>query len=80
MANKKEKEKKPTLVLDDKEYNINDLQDNQKMLVAHINDLNRKVDSARFNLQQMEMGRQSFVQSLKNSLEAPEVSEESVEA
>ena len=77
---KKEKQNEPTLVLDDKEYNINDLQDDQKMLVAHINDLNRKVDSARFNLQQMEMGRQSFVQSLKNSLEAPEASEEKAEA
>jgi|TARA_R100000781_G_scaffold108648_1_gene73295 hypothetical protein len=77
---KKEKQNEPTLVLDDKEYNINDLQDDQKLLVAHINDLNRKVDSARFNLQQMEMGRQSFVQSLKNSLEAPEASEEKVEA
>ena len=77
---KKEKQNEPTLVLDDKEYNINDLQDDQKLLVAHINDLNRKVDSARFNLQKMEMGRQSFVQSLKNSLEAPEASEEKVEA
>ena len=77
---KKEKQNEPTLVLDDKEYNFNDLQDDQKLLVAHINDLNRKVDSARFNLQQMEMGRQSFVQSLKNSLEAPEASEEKVEA
>ena len=77
---KKEKQNEQTLVLDDKEYNINDLQDDQKLLVAHINDLNRKVDSARFNLQQMEMGRQSFVQSLKNSLEAPEASEEKVEA
>lgn len=77
---KKEKQNEPTLVLDDKEYNINDLQDDQKLLVAHINDLNRKVDSARFNLQQMEMGRQSFVQSLKNSLEAPEASEEKAEA
>tara|TARA_R100001082_G_C4356744_1_gene157239 strand:+ start:557 stop:796 length:240 start_codon:yes stop_codon:yes gene_type:complete len=77
---KKEKQNEPTLMLDDKEYNINDLQDDQKMLVAHINDLNRKVDSARFNLQQMEMGRQSFVQSLKNSLEAPEASEETAEA
>ena len=77
---KKEKQNEPTLMLDDKEYNINDLQDDQKMLVAHINDLNRKIDSARFNLQQMEMGRQSFVQSLKNSLEAPEASEETAEA
>ena len=77
---KKEKQNEPTLVLDDKEYNINNMEDDQKMMVAHINDLNRKIDSTRFNLQQMEMGRQSFVQGLKNSLEAPEVSEEKAEA
>ena len=74
------KEKEPTLVLDDKEYNINDLQDDQKLMVAHINDLNRKVDSARFNLQQMEIGRQGFVNSLKVSLDQPEVGESEAEA
>ena len=74
------KEKEPTLMLDDKEYNINDLQDDQKLMVAHINDLNRKVDSARFNLQQMEIGRQSFVNSLKASLDQPETSEPEAEA
>ncbi len=74
------KEKEPTLVLDDKEYNLNDLQDDQKLMVAHINDLNRKVDSARFNLQQMEIGRQGFVNSLKVSLDQPEVGESEAEA
>lgn len=69
---KKQKQNDPTLVLDDKEYSINDMQDDQKLMVAHINDLNRKVDTARFNLQQMEIGRQSFVESLKNSLEKNE--------
>ena len=74
------KEKEPTLVLDDKEYNLNDLQDDQKLMVAHINDLNRKIDSTRFNLQQMEIGRQSFVNSLKVSLDQPEVGEPEAEA
>jgi len=74
------KEKEPTLVLDDKEYNLNDLQDDQKLMVAHINDLNRKVDSARFNLQQMEIGRQGFVNSLKVSLDQPEVGDPEAEA
>ena len=74
------KEKEPTLVLDDKEYSINDLQDDQKLMVAHINDLNRKVDSARFNLQQMEIGRAGFVNSLKASLEQPEVGDPEAEA
>jgi len=66
---KKEKQNEPTLVLDDKEYSINDLQDDQKLMVAHINDLNRKIDSAKFNLQQMEIGRAGFVNSLKASLD-----------
>ena len=66
---KKEKQNEPTLVLDDKEYSINDLQDDQKLMVAHINDLNRKIDSTKFNLQQMEIGRAGFVNSLKASLD-----------
>ena len=74
------KEKEPTLMLDDKEYNINDLQDDEKLMVAHINDLNRKIDSTRFNLQQMEIGRAGFVNSLKASLEQPEVGEPEAEA
>ena len=66
---KKEKQNEPTLVLDDKEYSINDLPDDQKLMVAHINDLNRKIDSTKFNLQQMEIGRAGFVNSLKASLD-----------
>ena len=73
---KKEKQNEPTLKIDEKEYNINNMEDDQKMMVAHINDLNRKIDSARFNLQQMDMGRQSFVQSLKTSLETPQAEED----
>jgi len=69
---KKEEQKEPTLVLDEKEYKINSMKDEEKLVVAHINDLNRKIDNAKFNLQQMEMGRQSFVSNLKNSLEAEE--------
>ena len=36
---KKEKEQKPVLNLDDKEYVIEDMTDEQKMMVNHINDL-----------------------------------------
>ena len=76
MANKKEKEKKPTLVLDDKEYQIEDLGDDQKMMVAHINDLIRKIDGATFNLQQLQYGRQAFVNALKNDLEKDDKKED----
>jgi hypothetical protein len=69
---KQNKEQKPTLMLDDKEYKIEDLADDQKIMVAHINDLNRKIDGATFNLQQLQYGRQAFVTALKVALEEPE--------
>ena len=36
------KEKKPVLNLDDKEYIIEDMTDEQKMMVNHINDIQNK--------------------------------------
>ena len=36
---KKDKKEKPVLNLDDKEYIIEDMTDEQKMMVNHINDL-----------------------------------------
>ncbi|QDP47847.1 MAG: hypothetical protein Unbinned400contig1004_16 [Prokaryotic dsDNA virus sp.] len=66
--NKKDTTSEPTLNLNGVEYNINDMTDDQKVLLAHINDLNRKVDSAKFNLQQMEIGRNAFVSALSKAL------------
>ena len=66
---KQNKEQKPVLTMDDKEYQIDDLADDQKLMVAHINDLNRKIDGATFNLQQLQYGRQAFTNALKQALE-----------
>ena len=68
MAKKKKQEKQPVLSLDGKEYDIEQLTDDQKTMVAHIADLNRKVETATFNLQQLQFGRQSFIDALKNGL------------
>ena len=38
----KDKKEKPVLNLDDKEYVIEDMTDEQKMMVNHINDLQNK--------------------------------------
>jgi len=46
------------------------------MMVAHINDLNRKIDGATFNLQQLQYGRQAFVNALKNDLEKDDKKED----
>jgi len=72
---KQNKEQKPTLMMDDKEYEIENLADDQKMMVAHINDLNRKIDGATFNLQQLQYGRQAFIAALKKALEVDDVVE-----
>lgn len=40
-------------------------------MLNHINDLGRKLDNARFNLDQLNIGREAFIQHLSVSLEAP---------
>ena len=73
MGKTKTKEKnQPVLQLDDKEYNIEELADDQKVMVGHIADLNRKIESATFNLQQLQFGRQAFINSLKEELNKEE--------
>ena len=64
---KKEKEK-PVLKIDDKEYDINSMTDEQKAMVNHIPDLDRKVSGSEFNLVQLRFGRQAFIDAIRASL------------
>ena len=64
---KTEKEK-PVLKIDDKEYDIESMNDEQKTMINHINDLDRKLQTSEFNLIQLRFGRQAFVDGLKASL------------
>ena len=64
---KKEKEK-PVLKIDDKEYDVDSMTDEQKIMVNHIVDLDRKVSSSEFNLIQLRFGKQAFVDALRASL------------
>jgi len=69
MAKKEnKKENAPMLNLDGKEYNIDSMTDDQKVMVNHIADLNRKIDTATFNIQQLQFGRQAFIDALKIAL------------
>ena len=65
------KDKKTPITVNDKEYIIEDMTDEQKTLLNHVNDLGRKMDNARFNLDQLSVGRDAFVKHLSVSLEAP---------
>ena len=62
-----EKKTRP-IVIDDVEYSYEDMTEEQKVLVNHVADLDRKVTSTQFNLDQLNVGKQAFVKMLKDSL------------
>ena len=64
------KTKKNTLTIDEVEHDIDTMTEEQKMMVHHINDLDRKIGNSQFNLDQLLFGKQAFVTALKESLEA----------
>jgi|TARA_R100001463_G_scaffold39448_2_gene84438 hypothetical protein len=70
------KNEKTPITVNDKEYLIDDMTDKQKALLNHVNDLGRKMDNAQFNLDQLAVGRQKFVELLADALENPEEVEE----
>lgn len=62
-------EKKTAVItINDKDYTEEQLTDEQKAIINHIRDLDRKVASAQFNLDQLVVGRQAFVELLNRSL------------
>ena len=74
-------EKKTTPVtIDGTEYQFEDMTQEQQVLVNHVADLDRKLGSARFNVDQLQVGRDAFFSMLKKALETkPEVAEEAVQ-
>ena len=68
---------KTPITIDDIEYQFEDMTQEQQMLVNHVADLDRKLSSARFNVDQLQVGREAFVDMLTRSLaqkaEEPEV-------
>ncbi len=66
---KKEKNEPQMLNLFDKEYLLDDLTDEQKAMVNHIADLENKISGTAFNLDQLNVGKEAFINRLKESLE-----------
>lgn len=74
------KNTKPQLTIDGVEYDPATFTDQQKMLLDHLVDLDRKTASAKFNLDQLQVGRDTFFNLLKQSLaEAPAEVEDKLE-
>lgn len=59
------------ITVNDIEYIVEDMTDEQKTMLNHVSDLDRKLGSAQFNLDQLNVGREAFVKMLADSLEAP---------
>ncbi len=65
-------EKKTPVTIDGVDYKFEDMSQQQQMLLNHVADLDRKLDSARFNVDQLQVGRDAFFRMLKDSLETPQ--------
>ena len=74
---KKEMPEEKVINLFDKEYKESDLTDDQKLMVNHVVDLERKINSSEFNLSQLRFGKQAFLDALKISLDKNEEEETS---
>ena len=61
----------PIFTLNGVEHQIDAMSDNSKVLLNHVTDLDRKIKSVGFNLDQLRIGREAFVNMLSTSLEAP---------
>jgi uncharacterized protein YdeI (BOF family) len=64
------KKQTQTITINDKEYTEDQLTNEQKVMINHIGDLDRKINSTQFNLDQLNVGRKAFVDMLTDSLEA----------
>ena len=58
-----------TITINDKEYTEDQLTDQQKVIINHLTDLDRKIGSTQFNLDQLTVGKNAFMSMLNESLE-----------
>ena len=72
MAKDKKETIKTPITVDDVEYHYEDMTQEQQTMVNHIADLDKKINGTRFNLDQLMVGKDAFVNLLKVSLENKE--------
>jgi hypothetical protein len=64
-------DKKTPITINEVEYVYEDLTKEQQALFNHCIDLDRKISSAAFNLDQLNVGKQAFIKLLEESLAQP---------
>ncbi len=65
------KDKKTPITINDKEYQFEDLTVEQQTLFNHCIDLDRKIGSMAFNLDQLNIGKNACIKLLEESLAKP---------
>tara|TARA_R100000951_G_C2509460_1_gene139952 strand:+ start:162 stop:398 length:237 start_codon:yes stop_codon:yes gene_type:complete len=74
---KSEKEEVKTPInINDKQYFVEDLTQEQQTIINHIRDLDQKVAGAKFNLDQLQVSHSAFVNMLTQQLEVEEAVDE----
>ena len=63
------KNENKTITVNDVNYNVEDLTEQQIAMVNHIADLDKKLGNLTFNTDQLKVGREAFVNMLSKSLE-----------
>lgn len=62
------KDKKTPVTVNGKEYVLEEMTAEQQMLCNHCFDLDRKIASAQFNLDQLSVGKDAFIKMLEEAL------------
>ena len=71
--NKKEPTPDPTLNFNGEDYSINEMDDDGKIILAHITSLQRKMDSTKFNLDELAVGHAAYLHALSQNLNGEKV-------
>jgi hypothetical protein len=58
------------VTIDGVEIKVEDMTEQQQMLLNHVADIERKIGSTKFQLDQLQVGRDAFFTMLKAALEA----------
>jgi len=62
-------EDKKVITINEVDYTEDQLTDEHKMIINHINSLQQKISSAKFNLDQLEVGKDAFLKILDTALQ-----------
>ena len=63
-------QKSQIVSIDGVEYKVEDMTEQQQMFLNHVVDLERKIGSTKFQLDQLNVGKDAFFTMLKAALEA----------